>query len=91
MYYTDARATLRGWCPSWYQTYRFVLTFVVGASIVATLIGRGRIADQVTKPPGPADRMKALREAQMEELEKEEYERRTRIVQEDEEQEEESE
>ena len=84
LYYADARSTVKGWCPHWYQTYRFVLTFIVGASIVASLIGRGRIADQVTKPPGPADRMKALRESQMEELEKEEYERRNRIVEEDE-------
>lgn len=71
LYYTDARASVRGWAPSWYATYRFVLTFVVGASIVASLIGRGQIADLITKPPGPADRMRALREAQMEQLEKE--------------------
>ena len=91
LYYADAKATVRGWCPSWYATYRFVLTFIVGASIVFTLIGRGRIADQVTKPPGPADRMRALRDSQMEELEKEEYERRNRIVEEDEAEEDEEE
>jgi Protein of unknown function (DUF3429) len=84
LYYVDAVATTSGWCPSWYSVYRFVLTFVVGASIVFSLIGRGRVADLVTKPPGPADRMKALRESQIEQLEREEAERRSRIVDEDE-------
>jgi hypothetical protein len=72
LYYADARASTRGWAPSWYSTYRFVLTFVVGASIVASLIGRGQIADLVTKPTGPADRMRALRAAQAADLEREE-------------------
>ena len=72
LYYADARASTRGWAPSWYSTYRFVLTFVVGASIVASLIGRGQIADLVTKPTGPADRMRALRAAQAEDVEREE-------------------
>jgi hypothetical protein len=74
LYYADARASTRGWAPSWYSTYRFVLTFVVGASIVASLIGRGQIADLVTKPTGPADRMRALRAAQAEDLERKEAE-----------------
>ena len=69
LYYADARASVRGWAPPWYATYRFVLTFIVGASIVASLIGRGQIADLITRPPGPADRMRALRESQLEELE----------------------
>jgi hypothetical protein len=51
---------------------------------VFSLIGRGQVADLVTKPPGPADRMRALRESQMDQLEREETERRTRIVEEDE-------
>ena len=84
LYYTDARATTAGWCPPWYTTYRFVLTFIVGGSIVLSLIGRGEIADKVQKAPGPAERMKALREGQMEQLEREEAERRSRIVAEDE-------
>jgi hypothetical protein len=74
LYYADARASTRGWAPSWYSTYRFVLTFVVGASIVASLIGRGQIADLVTKPTGPADRMRALRQAQAQELERQDAE-----------------
>jgi hypothetical protein len=85
LYYVDARATIRGWCPSWYSVYRFVLTFVVGASIVFSLIGRGQVADLVTKPPTAADRMKALRDGQMEQLEREEAEKRSRITKEDEE------
>jgi hypothetical protein len=74
LYYADARASVRGWAPTWYSTYRFVLTFVVGASIVASLIGRGQIADLVTKPTGPADRMRALRKAQAEDLERQDAE-----------------
>ncbi|EXJ82206.1 hypothetical protein A1O3_06019 [Capronia epimyces CBS 606.96] len=68
LYYNDARAASRGWAPSWYGSYRFVLTFVVGASIVASLVGRGQIADLVTRPPGPADQLRALRAQQLEEL-----------------------
>jgi len=71
LYYNDARASSRGWAPPWYGVYRFVLTFIVGASIVASLIGRGQIADLVTKPPGPADRMRAIRQKQLDELEAE--------------------
>ena len=36
---------------------------------MASLIGRGQIADLITRPSGPADRMRALRESQLEELE----------------------
>ncbi|KAL8683539.1 MAG: hypothetical protein Q9186_000451 [Xanthomendoza sp. 1 TL-2023] len=87
LYFADARACVRGWTPHWYMTYRFVLTFVVGASIVISLIGRGQIADKISRLPGPADRLKALRETQMEEIEKEERLRRARIVAADEEEE----
>lgn len=80
LYFADARAAVRGWTPPWYSTYRFVLTFIVGASIVVSLVGRGQIADKIGRMPGPADRLKALQDAQMENLEKEEQERRARIV-----------
>ena len=70
LYYTDARASARGWAPAWYSTYRFVLTFVVGASIVASLIGRGQIADLVSKPTSAVQRFRELREKQYQELEK---------------------
>ncbi|PSK35870.1 Transmembrane protein 69 [Elsinoe australis] len=87
LYYTDSRATKRGWAPPWYAVYRFVLTFVAGASIVASLIGRGNISDQIGRLPAPADRIRALREAQAEELEKEEAARRNKVVEEEEEEE----
>lgn len=44
MYYNDARSAVTGAAPYWYGMYRFVLTFVVGASIVVSLIGRQQIA-----------------------------------------------
>ena len=44
IYFVDAQATFRGLAPSWYGTYRFLLTFVVGASIMMTLIGRGQVS-----------------------------------------------
>ncbi|KAF4555009.1 Hypothetical protein D9617_3g020780 [Elsinoe fawcettii] len=80
LYYTDSRATKRGWAPPWYAVYRFVLTFIVGASIVISLIGRGQISDQIGRLPAPADRIRALREAQADELEKEEAARRSKVV-----------
>ena len=61
LYYTDSRATRRGWAPPWYSVYRFVLTFIVGSSIVLSLIGRGHVADRIEKPTGHADRFKQLR------------------------------
>lgn len=85
LYYADARASTRGWAPSWYATYRFVLTFIVGASIVASLIGRGQIADLITRPPGPADRMRALREQQLMQLEEDDEENKARAANESEE------
>jgi hypothetical protein len=51
------------------------------------LIGRGQIADQINRLPGPADRIKALRDAQMEQLEAEEKAKRARIAEEDEDEE----
>ena len=66
LYYNDSRASKRGWAPSWYPVYRFVLTFIVGSSIVISLIGRGQIADRIEKPSGPADRIQKLRDSQVE-------------------------
>ncbi|KAF9741283.1 hypothetical protein PMIN03_003438 [Paraphaeosphaeria minitans] len=60
LYYVDTRATYRGWTPPWYAIYRFVLTFIVGTSIVVSLIGRGEVSDTVGRMPGAVDRMKAL-------------------------------
>ncbi|KAI9770444.1 MAG: hypothetical protein M1840_003330 [Geoglossum simile] len=80
LYFADSRSASRGWAPPWYGTYRFVLTFIVGASIVFSLIGRGQIGDKVSRLPGPADRLQQLREAQWDDLEKEEQERRAKLV-----------
>lgn len=38
-WFIDLRATTAGWAPKWYSSYRFMLTFAVGASIIATLAG----------------------------------------------------
>jgi len=84
LYFADARSVVRGWTPHWYSTYRFVLTFIVGASIVFSLIGRGQIADQISKLPSPADRVKALRGMQLDAMEAEEREKQARIVAKDE-------
>jgi hypothetical protein len=77
LYFTDARASARGWAPPWYATYRFVLTFIVGASIVASLVGRGQIVDKDHQSmPGPRNKMLELRAGQWEKLEMEEKEKR---------------
>ncbi|KAL8790253.1 MAG: hypothetical protein Q9195_006476 [Heterodermia aff. obscurata] len=91
LYYADAKSVVRGWTPPWYTTYRFVLTFVVGASIVATLIGRGEIADKINRLPGPADRVKALRDSQAQSLAEEEKAMRERRIAEEEEEDEDEE
>lgn len=85
LYFADARATTRGWFPPWYSTYRFVLTFFVGASIVASLVGRGQIVrheHQTLKTP--VDYIKEDRDAQWEALEREERERRAKLAEEEE-------
>jgi hypothetical protein len=92
MYFADARATTKGWFPAWYGTYRFVLTFFVGASIVATLVGRGQIVSaEHTNLRSAVDYLKEDRDAQWEALEKEEKERRALANNEDKEEEEEDE
>ncbi|KAH0293176.1 hypothetical protein M436DRAFT_81254 [Aureobasidium namibiae CBS 147.97] len=80
LYYTDSRASKRGWAPPWYAVYRFVLTFIVGASIVMSLIGRGQIADRINKLPGPADRVRALRDAQAQQFSEEEDAKRNKAL-----------
>jgi hypothetical protein len=52
-------ASRLGWTPNWYATYRFVLTMIVGASIVITLIGRSELPDHV---PDATDRAKVFKE-----------------------------
>lgn len=87
LYYTDSRATKRGWAPSWYAVYRFVLTFIVGSAIVISLIGRGQIQDKIGKAPGPSDAIRKLRNAQTEQLAEEEEARRKFLASKDEEEE----
>jgi len=79
LYFADARAAVRGWFPAWYSTYRFILTFFVGASIVVSLVGRGRIvsADHTLKNPiGYVED----RDAQWKALEREEKQRRAKMA-----------
>jgi len=82
LYYADTRAARHGWTPPWYGTYRFVLTFIVGASIVISLIGRSQITDKGHSLPGPADRVKALGD-HMEKLREEEHEKRAKMLEEE--------
>ncbi|WWC90517.1 uncharacterized protein L201_005453 [Kwoniella dendrophila CBS 6074] len=39
MWFLDQRATIAGWTTSWYSTYRFYLSIIVGFSIIGTLVG----------------------------------------------------
>ncbi|CZT52636.1 related to MNN4-regulates the mannosylphosphorylation [Rhynchosporium secalis] len=88
LYFTDARATTRGWFPAWYSIYRFVLTFFVGASIVVSLIGRGRIvAAEHAAMIASSEHIKADRDVQWAALEREENERRKALAAEEEEEE----
>jgi hypothetical protein len=83
-YFADARATVKGWFPPWYSTYRFVLTFFAGASIVISLIGRGQIVSHDHGLKSPIDSVKADRDSQWEALEREENERQKALVEADE-------
>jgi len=85
LYFADARASARGWFPAWYGIYRFVLTFFVGASIVISLIGRGRIAEHDSNIKSPADYVKEDKDKQWEALEREERQRHQALMKADEE------
>ncbi|OCF32732.1 hypothetical protein I316_05653 [Kwoniella heveanensis BCC8398] len=39
MWFLDQKATGQGWTTSWYSTYRFYLSIIVGFSIIGTLVG----------------------------------------------------
>lgn len=92
LYFTDSRATVKGWAPAWYASYRFVLTAVVGTAIVMSLIGRakvgeghnrlasGELADSIRAVPGRVDKSR--------DLAKEEEQERDRIHREQKEEEE---
>ena len=59
-YSVDAKACTNGWTPPWYSSYRFILTFIVGSSLVLSLIGRGQVSHRIEKAPTAADRVKEL-------------------------------
>ncbi|KAK4249164.1 hypothetical protein C7999DRAFT_39721 [Corynascus novoguineensis] len=61
LYYVDSQATVKGWAPPWYASYRFVLTAVVGAAIAISLIGRAKIGEGRTRLSSSelADRIRA--------------------------------
>ncbi|KAI1260819.1 hypothetical protein F5Y18DRAFT_241950 [Xylariaceae sp. FL1019] len=56
LYFADARATVRGWAPSWYTMYRFALTAVVGVAIVLSLIGRAKVGDAQPRLTGLSEK-----------------------------------
>lgn len=60
LYSVDSSATIRGWTPPWYSSYRFILTFIVGTSIVISLIGRGHISDRIGTSSNTAEHLKEL-------------------------------
>lgn len=64
LYAVDSSTTTRGWTPHWYSSYRFILTAIVGTSIVLSLIGRGQVADRIGSLPSSADRVKELANSQ---------------------------
>ncbi|KAL2261108.1 hypothetical protein VTK26DRAFT_4696 [Humicola hyalothermophila] len=49
LYFADTRATVRGWAPPWYSSYRFLLTAIVGSAIVASLVGRAKVGEGATR------------------------------------------
>ncbi|KAA8910257.1 hypothetical protein FN846DRAFT_939608 [Sphaerosporella brunnea] len=79
MYFMDAQACAMGWTPNWYSTYRFILTFVVGACIIMTLIGRGQIGDAITPAVGARRHLEEIRQVQREHVKREEEERSSRM------------
>ncbi|KAJ5322364.1 hypothetical protein N7541_006859 [Penicillium brevicompactum] len=79
LYYNDARAAAAGRAPHWYGMYRFVLTFIVGASIVATLISHEKIQQVITSEHTIKDKINALIFLQKKEKEEADARRRGEI------------
>lgn len=84
LYYNDARAATRGRAPHWYGMYRFVLTFIVGASIVASLIGREQIVNTINTEHTINDKIAALKFLQKKEAEEADARRRAEFGKEEE-------
>lgn len=83
MYFADSRATTLGLAPRWYTTYRFLLTFIVGACIVMTLIGRSRIGENSSSSDAPQERVHKLRQGKGLEITGAEYRQLVRQDQEE--------
>ncbi|KFY08478.1 hypothetical protein V492_06195 [Pseudogymnoascus sp. VKM F-4246] len=82
LYFVDSRQGVRGFAPPWYPTYRFVLTFIVGVSIIASLVGRGQLQGEDTGKPTRADKMRQLSDMQPEAQKEEEEVKRKRKAEE---------
>lgn len=78
LYFVDSQQGIRGFAPSWYPTYRFVLTFIVGISIVASLIGRGQVQFVGSGQPTRAEKLRELSEIQPQARKEEEEVKRQR-------------
>ena len=61
-----------------------MLTFIVGGSIVVSLIGRGQVADRVGKLPGVAERMKEFEAQRVRDEPEEDEESRAKFLGEEE-------
>jgi len=82
LYFSDARATVRGWFPPWYNTYRFLLTLLVGLSIGISLVGRGQIVRHDGTFKDPVGKLESYRDAQRKALETEQAEMRKEAIRE---------
>ncbi|KFY23215.1 hypothetical protein V493_06008 [Pseudogymnoascus sp. VKM F-4281 (FW-2241)] len=82
LYFVDSRQGVRGFAPSWYPTYRFVLTFIVGISIVASLVGRGQVQFVGSGQATRAEKLRELSEFQPEARREEEEVKRQRRAEE---------
>ncbi|GAB1318236.1 Mitochondrial inner membrane protein 1 [Madurella fahalii] len=89
-YFVDSRATTKGWAPAWYGTYRFVLTAVVGAALLISLVGRAKVGEgHMSLSTGELmDRIRPMAADQNRNWAKEEEEEKMRIQKEKEEEEE---
>jgi len=62
LYNADSSTGRRGLTPPWYGKYRFVLTFIVGASILLTLVSKSHIGDSAAHLSGPLARLREVRD-----------------------------
>ncbi|RYP19641.1 hypothetical protein DL765_003234 [Monosporascus sp. GIB2] len=90
LYWADTHASRRGWAPSWYATYRFVLTAIVGAAIALSLIGRAKVGDAKPRLTGLGEKFHEKRQGEQdydekwEELENKEREKIRKLKEEEE-------